>query len=67
MTEPAPVYTTATHADIELVQPGYAETFDAYRAAVSAALSLQRALALPPERCAVLTRAERIERQLDKP
>jgi len=67
MSEPRPVYVTATHAGIELVpEPiGYAELHSAYRAVVSAGLTLQRELGLPPERCAILTRAERLERRPD--
>ena len=67
MSEPNPVYTIATHADIELMPEGYAELQSAYRSIVSAGLTIQRQLGLPPERCAVLTREERLARQLDNP
>lgn len=60
---------TSTDPSCYPVPEGYAELHKAYRSAVGAALHLQRALQLPPEQCAVLTRAERQElvRQVDKP
>ena len=66
MSEPMPEYnteepatTTATHADVELVQSGYHELTDAYRHAVGTALHLQRLLGLPPADCLVIERRER--------
>lgn len=58
MSEPQPSYTVPEYDDVEIV-PERSELMSAYRAAVSAALVLQRALGLPAEQQAVRNRQQR--------